>query len=185
MRTRATTTARRLALALAAFGAVAATVTPAQADEEVGVNVGIAGTVAGHHVEAEVSAGTAFAIDGQCTFDAQLTPPPSASLIVNFGGAVWASGSGLTEATAPELTDVTCRLTNVPAGGTNTMSSTIRTNGPVSAVADSTALATNGPKLWPVLPLTVCVSGVSYFGPINPRAVTLPEKCKPVDIPLP
>lgn len=168
---------RRLVAALAC-GALAMSTAPANADDlTVGVHVTISGTVAGMNIEEEEQIGAtiqapAYKIVGSCTFGGVLTP--NNTLIVEFGGAVVATGP--TSVTVPLLTAVDCEINNFNQGHNNMHHRDFSLNGPASAIADSTL--TSGTPEWPVAPITICVSGFAIFGPTPVRILELTKRCE-------
>ena len=166
----------------------AATAVPASADNEqvlVAVNNGLAGTLAieasgeGEDWNGEWDAGNPhYKIDADCTFNGVLTPDNT--LIVNVYGT--ATSYADDPLRVQQLTYVKCEINNLAAGGTNVYDdANFMANGPHTTAVGSTVLTVDGPKEWPVLPITICTSGFALFGNEYPKFLRLKRTCRTPD----
>ncbi len=156
----------RTAVALAAL----ALAVPAHAEEEgQGVNTGSAGVVVSTDIYQGDHTGT-FAINGSCDYEGLIVPlgMDGGGQLVRFSGSVTAAGPAV-----PILANVTCEIRN--ASG-NLHSQDFQLNGNTAMVAGSTL--TDDAVLWPLRPITVCVSGKAVFGPKPVVEVTLTKRCR-------
>jgi hypothetical protein len=158
---------RRVMTALCVVPALAI---PAGASEPTttGLNNGLAGTVA-----STMQLLSGHTITASCTFAGALTP--SNTLVVEFAGT--AVSTGTPNQTAPLLTAIECEINNASEGGTEVQTQDFSLNGPATAAASSTLLATNGPKEWPVKDITVCVSAFAVYGPTPVIKPELTRQC--------
>ncbi len=162
---------RKLVATVGALVAVAATQPASAEDTTLGANTGLAGFVAASIDQQVAGSAVPYRVSGECKFAGALTP--ANTLIVGYGGATVASGP--IGKVTPLLTTVRCEINN--ASG-NVQARDIALNGSAAAIADSTLLATSGPKEWPVEDITVCVSGFGIWGPTPVYIVELPRTCQ-------
>jgi hypothetical protein len=157
-------------LRTAVLAAALALAVPAYADEPEGdgVNAGIAGAVVSTD-SYTLESGTGE-IRGACDFAGLIVPvgQDGGGQIVRFSGTVATTGHAVAT-----LTNVTCEIRTDDG---HMHSQDFQMSGSSATTVGSTV--TDESLIWPLAPITVCVSGKSVFGPTPVVEVTLTKRCR-------